>query len=69
MGEKRKEESNGVREGDTHKMLVSLGKLFCFCGRKTCWEAKFQVLFFIFGEVSLYFCCIGSIPGLQFPGL
>ena len=28
MGEKRKEESNGVREGDTHKMLVSLGNCF-----------------------------------------
>ena len=63
MGEKRSEENNGVRAGDTHKKLVSLGNFFVSVERENLLGGKIPGLFFILGEVSFYFCCIGVVQG------
>ena len=61
MGEKRSEESNGVG-----KKLVSLENFLFGCKqllleRENLLGDKIPGVFFILGEVSLYFCCIGVV--------
>ena len=64
MGEKRSEESNGVCGGGGG--ILTRGN-FLFGWKQLLLErdnllgGKIPGLFFILGEVSLYFCCIGVV--------